>query len=272
MTSSKPRSRKIFAKIARPIIQYWLQFVAAMFFLGVCTAAFMILFWALMPFFYPGKYYSDMLDSSSKFFPVEMAYYISSTMIFFISGFALLIAYSQSSEASHARRAAIYLEITRRVESKSVRIARRKLIAIQKRFADNPNQAHQHPSLKSFAGQVVKDLKTDHDRIILTDSECDTEFRKLHTILSFFEDVGVLVRHGHLKRRDVFEIMSSLIEMTENIFSEYIEMQQKLNGDRIYANALWLMLENRKYVAKGRAFSFPVADLTGYSNSTAITH
>jgi len=183
---------------------------------------------------------------------VEVVFFVSQIGVAILAAVALQIAKhhadhmaQRTQEAVRARKATVYMEINSRYNSSAVTYSRLRLVYLMELHA----QGARAETVAEFVDARLREMYDDafgkFDETL--GGECD--YTRTLKLLSYLEDIGVLVERQYVDAEDVFDFMGGVITMVEVLLRQHIIWRRQQEGSpALYANALRLM---------ARAASFP---------------
>lgn len=162
---------------------------------------------------------------------LELCYFSASVIVAGVAWFAVQFAKKQAIEAEHSRAAQVYLELTGRYTSERLTRSRLMVVSLWHEF-------HSDREAEMTVGEFV------HRRIAALRSSNIDEleiYNKYLDLLTFFEDVGVLVKRGYVKVEDVQLLFKAAIVGVRELFEPHILARQKEDRDaQLFENFLEL--------------------------------
>jgi hypothetical protein len=177
---------------------------------------------------------------------IEIVFFVSQIGIALLAAVALSIARKhadhmklRTEEATRARKATVYMEINSRYNSAPVTYSRLKLVYLMEIHASGTKPE----TVDAFVHTKLKEM---YDQTYAKFNEAETtgegEYTKSLRLLSFLEDIGVLVEKKYVEAEDLFDFMSGVIRFAENVLQHHIIWRREQTGSpSLYANALKLM-------------------------------
>jgi len=176
---------------------------------------------------------------------IEVAFFVSQIGVAILAVVALTIAKSHSDhmkqrteEAVSARKATVYMEINSRYHSAAVTYSRLKLVYFQElhELLRRPEPVGElvHAKLRTMFDDSYARFDETHD------GEC--EYIRTTKLLSFLEDIGLLVERKYVAVEDVVDFMGGVIGMAAQLLQEHmIWLRRRDHDPTLFANALKLM-------------------------------
>jgi hypothetical protein len=178
---------------------------------------------------------------------VEIVFFVSQIGVALLAAVALHVARNharhmaeRTKEAERARRATVYMEINSRYHSPAITYSRLKLVYLTELYA----AVARTETLDEFVDARLRVMwyqsfaKFDEAQ----SGECD--YTRTLKLLSYLEDIGVLVEKEYVDANDVLDFMGGVILMVEKALRAHIiwRRQEEQDGSgSLYANALKLM-------------------------------
>jgi hypothetical protein len=165
---------------------------------------------------------------------LELCYFVASIIVAGVVWFAVRFARKQATEAENSRAAQVYLEITGRYISGNIAKSRAMVVTLRRQF--DPDAEPRLP-LGEFIHEQIEPLRSSN----IDDFEV---YMKYIELLTFFEDVGVLVKRGYVKSEDIKLLFKAAILGVRDLFAHHIEIRQAEEGDpQMFENFLELCKE-----------------------------
>jgi hypothetical protein len=209
-------------------------------------AALSVFFYSVFICFLLGRileanYFLSATDNKLRTF-FEILSFISTALIvpgvaFWAASFAkqqFLEARRQADEAVHARLATVYMEINKKFVEQDVAESRRRLAALRRKY---PEDKLCKETLSAYINRVL----ISYFNVIDTSGQA-TDYSKTMQIMTYFEDIAVLIHKKLIPKEIIFDFMGDTLVHVEECLKDHIIWRRKLeNSVQLYANTLLLM-------------------------------
>jgi hypothetical protein len=184
---------------------------------------------------------------------LEVTYFIGNTIVAIVTPIVFIFAIRQFKHTEQTGRASVYLDISNRYNSDSIRYARQQISKIKHAWSERKlNGTLNGETLESFGNRIMVLLHDERKKFFLTSSS-QSEYDKIIVILSFIEHLGVLADRKYIDKNDLFDLMCGTIQTTEDVLKNHIKWirnERDRGSPNTFANALWLMEKARKNAHK----------------------
>lgn len=193
---------------------------------------------------------------------LAVVYFLGNTLVALIAAFSITFARRQLKHAEASRRASIYMEIYKRVNSNEIKYSFRKMAGIMSSYdtCKQDNETMSQYAHRIFLG--YHELHVAAVKSLTPLASADTEYSKTMAIIVFLEDIGVLIARRYLHSEDIFDYIGLSIITTESIFKDHIIWIRKNRGNdpSVYANALSLIKKAKIAQSRASIHSFNEGD------------
>lgn len=145
----------------------------------------------------------------------------------------------RTEEAVRARKATVYMEINSRFNSREITYSRLKLA-----YFEELHQLLRRPEpVCAFVNAKLCAMFDDAYAQFDEANNGESEYTRTTKLLSFLEDIGLLIERRYVEDRDIIDFMGGVINMTAELLEEHIMwLRRRYDNDQaLYANALLLM-------------------------------
>jgi hypothetical protein len=170
---------------------------------------------------------------------IEVIYFLTNSFVAAATIVALFFARvqirhlrKQNREATRARKAEMYLDISKQWDSSKIVKARNDLYELDEFFEKHKTR---------ILGQNIND-RADYFRYVLTAAEKhDDIYTAYIAVSSFTEDIGLLCRRKYVRLKDINDIIGDGLRETIGMVIGQIVAERRQDGAQsYYAQTLWL--------------------------------